>query len=62
MDYFTTALQPDEILVDVRIPKHTDWAALQKFSRIAQAWSIVAVAARRSTSIGGPSGIGANSR
>ena len=25
VDYFTTALQPDEILVDVRIPKHTDW-------------------------------------
>ena len=46
VDFFTTALQPDEILVDVRIPKHTDWAArYEKFSRIAQAWSIVAVAA-----------------
>jgi aerobic carbon-monoxide dehydrogenase medium subunit len=46
VDYFTTALQPDEILVEVRIPKHTDWAArYEKFSRIAQDWSIVAVAA-----------------
>ena len=27
VDYFTTALQPDEILTEVRIPKHTDWAA-----------------------------------
>jgi aerobic carbon-monoxide dehydrogenase medium subunit len=46
VDYFTTALQPDEILVELRIPKHTDWAAhYEKFSRIAQDWSIVAVAA-----------------
>jgi aerobic carbon-monoxide dehydrogenase medium subunit len=46
VDYFTTALQPDEILVDVRIPKHTDWAAhYEKLNRVAQAWSIVAVAA-----------------
>ena len=46
VDYFTTALQPDEILVDVRIPKHTDWRArYEKINRVAQAWSIVAVAA-----------------
>jgi aerobic carbon-monoxide dehydrogenase medium subunit len=46
VDYFATALQPDEILVEVRIPKHTEWAAhYEKFSRIAQDWSIVAVAA-----------------
>ena len=46
VDFFTTALQPDEILVDVRVPKHTDWAAhYEKFNRVAQAWSIVAVAA-----------------
>jgi carbon-monoxide dehydrogenase medium subunit len=45
VDYFTTALQPDEILLDVRIPKHTDWGArYEKFNRVAQAWSIVAVA------------------
>jgi aerobic carbon-monoxide dehydrogenase medium subunit len=45
-DYFTTALQPDEILTEVRIPKHTDWAAhYEKLHRVAQSWSIVAVAA-----------------
>ncbi len=46
VDYFTTALQPDEILTEIRIPKHTDWAAhYEKLQRVAQAWSIVAVAA-----------------
>lgn len=46
VDYFTTALQPDEILTQIRIPKHTDWAAhYEKLHRVAQAWSIVAVAA-----------------
>ena len=46
VDYFTTALQPNEILAAIRIPKHTDWAAhYEKFNRVAQAWSIVAVAA-----------------
>lgn len=46
VDYFTTALQPDEILTEIRIPKHTDWAAhYEKLHRVAQAWSIVAVAA-----------------
>ena len=46
VEYFTTALQPDEILTEIRIPKHTDWAAhYEKLNRVAQAWSIVAVAA-----------------
>ena len=46
VDYFTTALQPDEILREIRIPKHTEWAAhYEKLHRVAQAWSIVAVAA-----------------
>jgi aerobic carbon-monoxide dehydrogenase medium subunit len=46
VDYFTTALQPDEILTEIRIPKHTDWAAhYEKLNRVAQGWSIVAVAA-----------------
>jgi carbon-monoxide dehydrogenase medium subunit len=46
VDYFTTALQPDEILTEITIPKHTDWAAhYEKLHRVAQAWSIVAVAA-----------------
>lgn len=46
VDFFTTALAPDEILVEVRVPKHTGWGAhYEKFNRVAQAWSIVAVAA-----------------
>ncbi|MBM7771564.1 carbon-monoxide dehydrogenase medium subunit [Actinokineospora baliensis] len=46
VDYFTTALRQDEILVAVRVPKHTGWGAhYEKFNRVAQAWSIVAVAA-----------------
>ncbi|MET7989374.1 xanthine dehydrogenase family protein subunit M [Amycolatopsis sp. NPDC005232] len=45
-DFFTTALAPDELLVEVRLPKHTGWRAhYEKFNRVAQAWSIVAVAA-----------------
>ena len=40
VDYFTTALAPDEILTEIRIPKHTDWAAhYEKLHRVAQAWS-----------------------
>lgn len=45
-DLFTTAIGEDELLVEVRIPKYTGWGACyEKFSRVAQAWSIVAVAA-----------------
>lgn len=45
-DIFTTALEPDEILVDIRIPKHTGWRAhYEKFHRVSQSWSMVAVAA-----------------
>ena len=44
-DYFTTAIGEGEILTQVRIPKHTGWQAhYEKFSRVAQQWSIVAVA------------------
>ncbi|MTD52777.1 FAD binding domain-containing protein [Amycolatopsis pithecellobii] len=43
-DFFTTTLAPDEILVEVRVPKHTGWRAhYEKFNRVAQAWSMVAV-------------------
>ncbi|MGH3825220.1 MAG: FAD binding domain-containing protein [Pseudonocardiaceae bacterium] len=43
---FTTAVGPDEVLIEVRIPKKTGWGAhYEKFNRVAQAWSIVAVAA-----------------
>ncbi len=46
VDLFTTAVAEDELLVEVRVPKHTGWGAhYEKFSRVAQAWSIVAVAA-----------------
>lgn len=46
VDFFTTALAADEILVEVRVPKHTGWQAhYEKFNRVAQAWSIVGVAA-----------------
>lgn len=46
IDIFTTAVGEDEILAEVRIPKYTDWgSAYEKFVRIAQQWSIVAVAA-----------------
>ncbi|RKT83781.1 carbon-monoxide dehydrogenase medium subunit [Saccharopolyspora antimicrobica] len=45
-DYFTTALEPAELLVEVRMPKWTGWRAhYEKFNRVAQAWSIVGVAA-----------------
>ncbi|WP_020666695.1 FAD binding domain-containing protein [Amycolatopsis nigrescens] len=44
-DFFTTSLAADEILVEVRVPKHTGWSAhYEKFNRVAQAWSMVAVA------------------
>ncbi|HWE90489.1 MAG TPA: xanthine dehydrogenase family protein subunit M [Pseudonocardiaceae bacterium] len=46
VDLFTTALESDEILVEVRVPKFTGWGAhYEKLNRTAQAWSIVAVAA-----------------
>ncbi|MGZ4613402.1 MAG: FAD binding domain-containing protein [Kineosporiaceae bacterium] len=45
-DLFTTALNENELLVEIRVPKHTGWGAhYEKFSPVAQAWSIVAVAA-----------------
>ena len=47
VDYLTTALAEDELLVEVRIPKLAgSWGMhYEKFNRVAQAWSIVAVAA-----------------
>jgi carbon-monoxide dehydrogenase medium subunit len=47
VDYLTTVLADGEILVEVRIPKlHGTWGMhYEKFNRVAQAWSIVAVAA-----------------
>jgi carbon-monoxide dehydrogenase medium subunit len=47
LDYLTTALGADEVLTSIRIPKLGDgWSShYEKFNRVAQAWSIVAVAA-----------------
>ena len=47
VDYLTTALEEGELLVEIRIPKlGEDWGVrYEKFNRVAQAWSIVAVAA-----------------
>ncbi|GAA4658894.1 FAD binding domain-containing protein [Arthrobacter cryoconiti] len=44
--YFTTAVADDEILTHIQVPKFTGWGAhYEKFTRVAQQWSIVAVAA-----------------
>jgi carbon-monoxide dehydrogenase medium subunit len=47
VDYLTTALEEGELLVEIRLPKlGADWGVrYEKFNRVAQAWSIVAVAA-----------------
>jgi carbon-monoxide dehydrogenase medium subunit len=46
VDYFTTTMRPGEILCEVRVPKFTGWSAhYEKFNRVAQAWSMVGVAA-----------------
>ena len=46
VDYFTTAVGPDEVLVAVRVPKLEGWGThYEKFHRTAQAWAIVGVAA-----------------
>ncbi len=45
-DFFTTAVGEEELLLEVRVPKHTGWGAhYEKFARISHAWSIVGVAA-----------------
>lgn len=45
-DIFTTAVGEDELLTSIRVPKHTGWGShYEKFTRVAQQWSIVGVAA-----------------
>jgi len=46
-DYLQTALAPDELLVEVRVPKLGEgWGVhYEKFHRVAQAWAVVGVAA-----------------
>lgn len=47
LDYLTTAVGEDELLVEIRVPKlGPGWGVhYEKFNRVAQAWSIVGVAA-----------------
>jgi carbon-monoxide dehydrogenase medium subunit len=46
VDFFTTAVGLDEVLVAVRLPKQEGWGShYEKFHRTAQAWAIVGVAA-----------------
>jgi len=49
LDYLTTAIEEGELLVEIRLPKLAaadGWGVrYEKFNRVAQAWSIVAVAA-----------------
>jgi len=46
VDYFTTAVGDDEVLVSVTFPKYSGWGShYEKFNRTAQAWAIVGVAA-----------------
>lgn len=45
-DYLQTALEPDELLTEIRVPKADGWGfRYEKFSRVAQAWATVGVAA-----------------
>lgn len=47
VDYLQSVLEPDEVLVEVSMPKlGGDWGVhYEKFHRVAQAWAIVGVAA-----------------
>ncbi len=46
VDYLETAMTDDEVLIEIRVPKHTGWgSSYEKFNRVAQAWAIVGVAA-----------------
>ncbi len=46
VDYLETALADDEVLLEIRVPKHTGWgSSYEKFNRVAQAWAMVGVAA-----------------
>ncbi|MGC5565838.1 FAD binding domain-containing protein [Streptomyces sp. FR-108] len=49
VDFLQSALRPDELLVEVRVPKTGEFDGwgfhYEKFSRVAQAWAMVGVAA-----------------
>ena len=53
VDLFTTTLGEQDVLTQIRVPKHTGWGShYEKFTRVAQQWSIVGVAATTSVSDG----------
>ena len=46
VDLFESAVGDDELLTQIRVPKHTGWGAhYEKFVRVVHQWAIVAVAA-----------------
>ncbi|MCX5329430.1 MULTISPECIES: xanthine dehydrogenase family protein subunit M [unclassified Streptomyces] len=46
VDYLQSALDPDELLVEIRVPKADGWGFhYEKFHRVAQSWAMVGVAA-----------------
>jgi aerobic carbon-monoxide dehydrogenase medium subunit len=50
--FLQTALAPDEMLTEVRVPKATGGWSYQKFNRRAQDWAIVGAAAVRNSTTG----------
>ena len=45
-DYLTTALEPDEVLTAITVPDPAEWSfGYQKFTRRAEDWAMVGVAA-----------------
>ncbi len=51
--FLESALAPDELLTEIRVPHSTGGFGFQKFNRRAQDWAIVGVAAHRSNGGGG---------
>ena len=46
VDFFTTVVEEDEILTAIRVPTYDGWGVgYEKFTRVAQQWPIVSVAA-----------------
>jgi carbon-monoxide dehydrogenase medium subunit len=50
--FLQTALRPDEVLTEIRVPKATGGWSYQKFNRRAQDWAIVGAAAVRNSTTG----------
>jgi carbon-monoxide dehydrogenase medium subunit len=46
VDYLESAIEPDEVLVSVRVPKRPGWGShYEKFQRVVQGWALVGAAA-----------------